>query len=316
MELTRKYNEGEIKDQEAYNEKILNLEIASLTARLALRKESGADRIQLEQQLLEKVHQQQENAKKKEEQLAKEKVQLFAEIETDAAKKARMQEDARYAEERKKYQGNTEMLELIEKKHQQNLVKIRVDAKNELFSQMQLDYDLMRKKIENDYDERIAAVEKGSSKEVSLRREKAKALADIDLGYLKAQKKILEDIIESGNIDGFELSDEQKRAFEAKLADIIKQINSVTESIKGEGIPWQHGGGASLFGVSQSDWELLFENLGTAKFRAEDLGTAFSALGGIAQEGFSLARQAIDLTASKENAALKEYQEGNDEKRK
>ncbi len=315
LELTRQYNEGEIKDQETYNEKLLELEIAMLTARLALRKESGTDRLQLEQQLLEKVHQQQENARKKDEQLAKEKAQILAEIETDAAKKARAQEDARYAEEQKKYQGNAEMLELIEKKHQQNLAKIHIDAENAWLKKQQEQHELERKQIEKNYAEQIAAA-KTVGAEAMLKREMAAALNAADLEYLKSLRDAVSVIVKEGKIDGFVLTDEQKREFEKKLADIIAQINAANGALKGEDRTKRGIGGGSLFGVAQTQWEQLFRNLKEGKAGAEDLLIALNGLGGAAQQGFQLASQAIAMTNAKEQEELKAYQKANSEKQK
>lgn len=322
LELTRQYNAGEIKDQEAYNEKILELEISSLTARLALRKESGTDRLQLEQQLLEKVHQQQENAKKKEEnakkkeeQLAKEKAQILAEIETDAVKKAEAQEDARFAEEQKKYKDNADMLELIEKKHQQNLAKIKIDAENTYLKKKQEEHDLERKRIENEYVEKIAAA-KTAGAEMMLKREMAAALSASDVEYLKSLRDAVSAIVKSGELDGFVLTEDQKREFEKKLADIVSQINAANSALKGEDRTKRGVGGGSLFGVAQAQWEQLFRNLKEGKLGAEDLLIALNGLGGAAQQGFKLASQAIALTNAKEQEELKAYQKANSEKQK
>ena len=315
VKLTRQYGDGEIKDQEAYNVKLLELEIATLTARIALRKESGADRLQLEQQLLDKTHQQQENARKKEEQLAKEKAQVLADIETDAAKKARAQEDVRYAEEQKKYQGNAEMLELIEKKHRQNLAKIRIEAENTWLKKQQEQHDLERKQLENEYTRKIAEAQT-AGEESMLKREMSAALAALDLSYLEDLRKHVKAIVDSGEFDGIVLTDEQKREFEKKLTDIIAQINAADSALKGEGRTKRGIGGGSLFGVAQSQWEQFFRNLREGKAGAEDMLIALNGIGGIAQQGFQLASQAIAMTNAKEQEELKAYQKANETKRK
>lgn len=318
VELTRQYNEGEIKDQDAYNAKLLELEIATLTARLALRKESGTDRLQLEQQLLDKTHQQQENARKKEEQLAKEKAQVLAEIETDAAKKARAQEDARYAEEQKKYQGNAEMLELIEKKHRQNLSKIELDAQNQAMSRMQRAHEIERAELENHWLDRIAQVKKGSAEEKELRRQMNQELGALDLQYLNSLHTLLEHIVDTGEFAGIAIPEEQLDAFKKKLQEVVKQITETTSALAGEadGGLWSGTGDGELFGVRQAQWEQLFDNLTRGKFGVEDLSSAITAMGGIAQEGFQLASQAIAMTNAKEQEELRAYQKANETKRK
>ena len=318
LELTRQYNEGEIKDQETYNEKLLELEIAMLTARLALRKESGTDRLQLEQQLLEKVHQQQENARKKDEQLAKEKAQILAEIETDAAKKARAQEDARYAEEQKKYQGNAEMLELIEKKHRQNLSKIELDAQNQAMSRMQRAHEIERAELENHWLDRIAQAKKGSAEEKELRRQMNQELGALDLQYLNSLHTLLEHIVDTGEFEGIAIPEEQLDAFKKKLQEVIKQITETSSALAGEsdGGFWAGTGNGELFGVRQDQWEQLFSNLSKGKFGAQDLQASLAGLGGIAQQGFQLASQAIAMTNAKEQEELRAYQKANETKRK
>lgn len=315
LELTRQYNDGEIKDQEAYNDKLLELEIASLTARLALRKESGADRLQLEQQLLDKVHQQQENARKREEQLAKDAAQIIADIETDAVKKAEAQENKRYSEEQEKYQDNASMLEWIEKRHQVAMAKIKTDAENAWLKKQQEQHELERKRIEDDYAKQIAAA-KTAGAEAMLKREMAAALNAADLEYLKGLQDAVSAIVKEGQIDGFVLTEEQKREFEKKLADIIAQINAASSALKGEDRTKKGIGGGSLFGVAQTQWEQLFRNLKEGKAGAEDLLIALNGLGGAAQQGFQLASQAIAMTNAKEQEELKAYQKANETKRK
>lgn len=53
-ELTRQYNEKEIASQGEYDDRLYQLEVATLTARLAAHKEKGADRAKIENDLQEK----------------------------------------------------------------------------------------------------------------------------------------------------------------------------------------------------------------------------------------------------------------------
>ncbi len=54
----------------------------------------------------------------------------------------------------------------------------------------------------------------------------------------------------------------------------------------------------------------------TGKNKAETLSTALNAVGGLAQQGFQLASQAISLTNAKEEKAFKDYQKNNEKKKK
>lgn len=324
LELTRQYNAGEIKDQEAYNEKILDLEIASLTARLALRKESGTDRLQLEQQLLEKVHQQQENAKKKAEQLAKKEKEALKLIEDEAAaasgieyNKKVLEEDRRYKEELAKFSGQKDALAAIERKHRRLMLQIDIEGYNELDQIEKSEYDLRRQEVESYYTEQIAQKRKGSADELALQRDMHQQLAKIDLEYLDKQRERLTKLIAAGLSGEIEFSEKQLMEFRKKLAETIKLINSVAESTKGENWKLSDGtGGGSLFGVSEAQWGQLFSNLKEGKLLADDLSNAFTALGGMAQEGFKIASQAIAMTNAKEQEELRAYQKANSEKQK
>ena len=321
-ELTRKYNEQEIATKEEYDQQLYELEVASLTARLAAGKEKGADRLKLENELLEKIAKHREDtqkaAAKKEEQLAKDKAQLLADMETDAIKKARIQEDARYAEERKKYEGNAEMLELIDKKHLLNLAKIETDAQNQKMSAMQRAHELERAERENYWLDRIAQVKKGSAEERELRKQMNQELGALDLEYLNSLHTLLEHIVETGEFEGIAIPDEQLDAFKKKLQEVIKEITETSAALAGEsdGGFWSGTGNGNLFGVSQAQWDQFFSNLSKGKLDAMDLGNAITAMGGLAQQGFAIANQAIAMTNAKEQQELKAYKKANDEKQK
>ena len=321
-ELTRKYNEQEIATKEEYDQQLYELEVASLTARLAAGKEKGADRLKLENELLEKIAKHQEDAQKdaakKEEQLAKDKAQLLADMETDAIMKARIQEDARYAEERKKYEGNAEMLELIDKKHLLNLAKIETDAQNQKMSAMQRAHELERAERENYWLDRIAHVKKGSAEEKELRKQMNQELGALDLEYLNSLHTLLEHIVETGEFEGIAIPEEQLDAFKKKLQEVIKEITETSAALAGEsdGGFWSGTGNGNLFGVSQAQWDQFFSNLSKGKLDAMDLGNAITAMGGLAQQGFAIANQAIAMTNAKEQQELKAYKKANDEKQK
>lgn len=320
VELTRKYNEQEIATKEEYDQQLYELEVASLTARLAAGKEKGAERLKLENELLEKIAKHQEDAQKaaakKEEQMAKDKAQLLADIETDAVKKARIQEDARYAEERKKYEGNAEMLELIDKKHLMNLAKIETDTQNQKMSAMQRAHELERAERENYWLDRIAQVKKGSAEEKELRKQMNQELGTLDLEYLNSLHTLLEHIVETGEFEGIAIPEEQLDAFKKKLQEVLKEITETSTALAGEsdGGFWSSTGNGNLFGVSQEQWDQFFSNLSKGKFGAIDLGNAITAMGGLAQEGFQIASQALAMTAAKEQQELKAYKKANDEK--
>lgn len=326
-ELTRQYNEDEIKSQKEYDEQLYQLEVATLTARLASRKDSSKDRLKIEVDLQNKIMKHKQDAAKEEEKLRKEREKLAEkgrkiveeemQAELSAADKKLEAEVKRYEEEKKKFQGNKDALEAIEKKHRRTMMQIRIEAENEAFKNLQSRHELERQQLENQWTARIALAKKGSGEEAELRKKMTEELARMDLVYLESLKATLETIVEAGALDGVYLNDEQILAYQKKLAEVIKQINSVKDAQKsGDAGILSGTGDASLFGVKQSDWETLFQNLKYGTLTAKDLQAAITGIGGAAQEGFKLANQAIQLTNAKEKKDLDEYKKGQDSRKK
>lgn len=313
--LTRQFNEGEIKTQQEYNEKLYQLEVSAMTARIAAKKETGADLQKIESDLQDKIMAHTLEAKKKEEDLAKIISEANAAAMTGAQKQLE-DENRRYSEEKKKYQGQKEALEAIERRHQAALRRIKATAENEAIQALQNQHSLEKQQLENQWAERIAMARKGSQEEKNLQQEAAAAIAKSDLAYLETLRKALQEIANSGKIDDIVLSDEDLLSFKKRLAEVIKEINETKASLTTENTNALAGtGDGSLFGVNQEQWEQLFYNLEQGKFKAEDLGSILQGLGGMAQDGMRLAGRAIELTNAKEEAALKEYIKVNDKKK-
>lgn len=313
--LTKRFNEGEIKTQEEYNEQLYQLEVAALSARIAARKESGADLQKIESDLQDKIMSHRLAEQKLEEQAAK----IISEARAAAltgAQKQMEEENRRYEEEKKKYQGQKDVLAAIEVRHQATMRRIAVSAENESIQDLQKRHNLEKQQLENQWAERIALAKKGSAEELELQKAAAEAIAKFDLPYLEALSQQLQEITTTGIIGESALTDEEVLAFKQKLAEVVKKINEAKASLKKEEAGALSGtGDGSLFGVSQEQWQLLFSNLEHGKLSAESLNAALQGLGGAAQEGFKLAERAINLTNAKEQAALKEYIKVNDQKK-
>lgn len=313
--LTKRFNEGEIKTQEEYNEQLYQLEVATLSARIAARKESGADLQKIESDLQDKIMSHRLAEQKLEEQAAK----IISEARTAAltgAQKQMEEENRRYEEEKKKYQGQKDVLAAIEVRHQATMRRIAVSAENESIQDLQKRHNLEKQQLENQWAERIALAKKGSAEELELQKAAAEAIAKFDLPYLEALSQQLQEITTTGIIGESTLTDEEVLAFKQKLSEVVKKINEAKASLKKEEAGALSGtGDGSLFGVSQEQWQLLFSNLEHGKLSAESLNSALQGLGGAAQEGFKLAERAINLTNAKEQAALKEYIKVNDQKK-
>lgn len=310
-ELTRQYIDGDIATQEQYEEKLYQLELSSLTARLALHKEKGADREKLEMQVqaLTLAHRKKEAAA--EENL--ESMRLDA-MEEGSRKRIAL-ENRRYEQEKKKYQGNADATEIIERKHTAALLQISIEAETQLLDKMQKDSQRAKVEIENRYLERLAIVKAGSAEELAIRREMAQKTAASDLKYLESMKRELESIISTGKVAGFAIPSDQMQEFRAKLQEVINKILQLQGAMSGSSSSiWGGTGSGELFGVSQAQWDRLFNNLQTGKMSAEDLATSISAIGNAAQEGFDMASSAIDMINAKENASAEHAKKANEAK--
>lgn len=330
-ELTRRYNEKEISSQEEYDERIYQLEVATLTARLATRKDSGAARSKIEGDLQEKIKKhsddalkrQQENEKKAGE-LAKEGAAVIAAAETDKTKAALAAEETRYAAELKKfkdtkvlYENQAAVLEAIEKKHQNNLMKIKQEAFDRSISLAESEYKKKRAAVTAEYSGQFVKEKPYSAEAATLTKERDIALMDLDLKHLQDLKIELEKLVDEKNPLGIELSPEDLTKYNLKLEETKAKIDELTiKKAKSDGGMFSGTGKGSLFGVSQDQWNEFFANLKTGKDKAESLSIALNAVGGFAQEGFQLASKAIELTNAKENKAFNEYKKNNEKKKK
>lgn len=330
-ELTRQYNEKEIASQGEYDDRIYELEVATLTARLAAHKEKGTERAKIENELQDKIKKHSEDALKKQQEnekkaadLAKEGTAIINEAETDKTKAAMAGEEARYQAELKKfketqvlYENQAAVLEAVEKKHQNKLSKIAQDGFDRRIATMESGYKVDRASITADYSTQIAAERPNSSKAATKTKERDYALLELDLKHLEELKAELEKITADKNALGIKLSQEDLAKYNLKLEETKAKINELTVSkAKSDGGFFSGTGKGSLFGVSQEEWNTFFANIDTGKNKAENLATALNAVGGLSQEGFQLASKAIELTNAKENKAFNEYKKNNEKKKK
>ena len=330
-ELTRRYNEKEIFSQEEYNERLYQLEVATLTARLAAHKEKGTERAKIENELQDKIKKHSEDALKKRQEnekkaaeLTKEGAAIITEVETDKTKAAMDGEEVRYLSELKKfketqvrYENQAAVLEAIEKKHQNKLSKIAQDGFDRRIATMESGYKVDRAAMTADYSKQIAAERPNSRKAATKTKERDYALLDLDLKHLEALKAELEKITADKNALGIKLSQEDLAKYNLKLEETKAKISELTASkAKSDGGLFSGTGKGSLFGVSQEEWNTFFANIDTGKNKAENLATALNAVGGLSQEGFQLASKAIELTNAKENKAFNEYKKNNEKKKK
>lgn len=228
-------------------------------------------------------------------------------------------EDRQYKANLERFEGNAEAIEAAERVHARNVLQIHLDYESRSLDEAKSAYELERAELENYWLERLATVRKGSAEEQNLKEQMARDLMRVDLQYLQATKSLLEDIVSTGRIAGIAIPEDKLREFSRQLQDVISKMNKLgagqqagTSADGNSPLAHQQG---YLFGISQEQWQQFFDNLEQGRLRAEDLSNAFSSIGNMAQEGFSLVSQAIDLANTKENQALEQYRRSNESRK-
>lgn len=355
VELTRQFNAGEIKSEEEYLEALYQAEQSAYKARLALHKETGADRAKIEADMqtstlkhTKDVQKRNEDAAKKEESERRKAIREMEEVQRmeqtamqayvaasdNREERTKAQEDAeevryrnelaRYEARKDKFQDYEKIVEALELQHQANLRQIRLR-----------EYDAESRENEAHHNERIAQIKAqyayeenlattSSAKKLKISREAAKAIAAENLAYLQAQASQLQTMVSTGRAGGNatdpKLSEEQLQKYRQKLQELLEQIGIAQAEVENlEGNLWGSivagTGDGSLFGISQSDWELFFQNLADGTMGVEDIQTAISAIGNIAQEAFSLTSKYMELTNAKEQKEFDDWSKQQDAKK-
>lgn len=226
-----------------------------------------------------------------------------AEAQTAVENERFEKEMAQYEAKKDKLEDYDQIVETLQRQHNNNLLKIEIDRQSAELQEMETAHKLILAQIEIEGKEKMQ-----SKKEID------RKIAAENLRFIQQQSAFLETVVSSGQIGGMSLSTEQLEQYKLKLAELRKQLLSSGDEEKG-GI-LSGTGDASLFGVSQSDWDTFFQNLQEGTLKAADLQNAVTAVGDAAQEGFKLASQAIQLTTAKEKKALDEYKKGQDSRKK
>lgn len=317
-ELMRKYNEGHIRTKEEFDELLFRLEVSSLTARLAANKEKGKAREKIEADLQSKIL----NHKQKRIQVEKDAEKLLASLEDDKTKIALEAEERRYRDEKNTFEKNksaienhAEVIEAIERKHQNNLLKIQLEKFDREQTELSKQHEIKKMKIQNLHGKNIAQMVKGSASEAEELRRINFETAKTDEEFLLARKKSLETFISGGHIDGVEFTDEQRADLEKKLQEVLKKLYDAQQIIHNEDLGLFQGTGGSLFGISDKQWEQFFIRIGEGTLRAEDMLNVFTAIGGVASEAFGIAQLSIKKTNAEEEEVFRQWKKENEEKK-
>ena len=351
-ELTRQFNEGEIKSQEEFEEQLYQIELSALNARLALGKEKGTERRKIEADIQDRIMKHAEKVRKQNEERAKKEaeekkkiaelekayLQVFIAVSDDHEEKAKAQEkaeNARYKEELEKYRAKRseltnyqQIVETLERQHQNNLRKIRLDAMEAERKDLEAQHKINLAAIQERYAYELKSASTKPRDKANMNRDNAHDMAAENVAYLQAQAFSLQRIVSSGtangNLDGLKLSNQELQKYQLQLLETLRQLKEAQAQLDGleKKSPGQMlkdmfvgTGNGSFLGVSQSDWDLLFQNIDEGTIGAKDLGTTLTAVGSAAKEGMKIATQAIGTVNAREKKAFDDWSKLNDKKK-
>ena len=321
--LRQKFADGEIATEREYQGELLALEIAALKARLAANKESGAARAKLEDQLSDKLIEQ----KKREQQQADAAEDLRIQNMTNATDR----ENADYERKKKQHAGNAAALEQLEAQHNRNLVKIELQRAMDALKQEEDEYKQSRRVMQERHKIELQTATLTKTERARLERQQYNELKVLDEEYLRSTLAQLQSLNATGtmsfrdlkgvlqtiDIDSSLLSEEEKNDLIRRIKEVNGAIDAAAEQVDELGYSFtQNQSGGSLFGFSQEDWSLFFENIGNGKFGAEELTVALLAATEAANMAIDLYSGYDKMMTTKENASLKKFKKNQDERKK
>ena len=287
LALKEKYLKKEIATKEDYDKLVLEQEIKTLEARIALNADSAEEILDMQNDLADRRIRLSEMSGKKETTSTTTSQKTRLQIIEDHLKKeeneylaARYRKEEMQRKEIAAFNGSAKEMRQMRRRHAKKLAEIDLEHLKETSA-------LLQKLINSDIKE-FQKLDLGT-----------KILSDSE--YVALQRKLQEIIrlmnqAAAGKPTGGQSAPTQPEA----------ETHSLTQGM----------GGGDLFGVSQEQWNQFFQNLEQGKFGAEGLGTAIQAIGGIAQKAMDIAYMAIDQVNAKEKADLKQYEKDNEKKKK
>lgn len=290
-------------------------EIDSLNSRIENMRNAENEILKIEDELADRSVKKRTQRDAEKYESDQEKLRKEAEVDRlkeEIALNAVDRENKRYENEKKKYKDNAAALELVEKKHQRNLTKIKLDEIEHRLSSEESNYRLERKKMVDDHKKDLQTHDYSPKKRREVIQDFNKNLLTFDTNYLNKMKTQLEGLIGSGIFEGIELdtgliSDEEMRKLKEQLQEIYTLINGGEAADSSKGSRRKKKGG-SLFGVSQEEWEGFFNG-------DFDTGAFIDALQGMVSEAMNIYSMWADKQAAVERKLLKEYKENNDKKK-
>ena len=320
--LRQKFADGEIATEQEYQTKLLALEIAFLKTRLASNKDAGEARAKLEAQLSDKLIEQ----KKREQQQAEAAEDLRIQNMTNATDR----ENADYERKKKQHAGNAAALEQLALAHNRNLTKIELQRATDALKQEENEYKQSRQVMQERHKTELQTATLTKTERARLKQQQINELKAFDEEYLRSTLTQLQALSGSGmmafrdlkgvlqtiDLDTSLLSEQEKNDLIRRIKEVEGAIDAAADKVEEVGYSFTQNRGGNLFGFSQDDWALFFDNISAGKFGAEEMTMALLAAAEAANMAMDLYASYDKMMTAKENAELKKYKKNQDTKKK
>lgn len=319
--LRKKFLDGEIATEKEYNDQLLQLNIDSLNRRLNSGELKGKERLKVEEQLTTLLLQQKKQEQKDLEEIEKQRIDSI----TDPVEK----EEALYAQQQKKYAGNTAMLEQLARSHARKLTEIKLKQALDALKTEENRYKQERDLMVNQQKEELSLATLTAAQRKKIKKQQIEELKAFDTEYytemltkvrtLFSEGQIdiptAEGLLKSIDLDSELLSDEEKRQLQEMIDTITAKLAAAKDTVKELGYSFTTKQG-DILGLSQDDWGLFFENISSGKAGADELKMALTAAAEAADMAMTLYSGYDKMMTAKENASLKKFKKNQDERKK
>ena len=324
LQLKKEYYAGEIETEEELQNRILQLEIDTLSKRLKTASLDADERVSLEEEIQDRLLQQKEAAAKKDEQIQKETLEMTAEVQDSIEQirdRALAEEKKIYDQKKKEYAGDAGAIEALEIQHQHRLSKIQMDYVNGQISEAAAIHERELAAKRNEHQEELAQAKAAGHDLKQLKAEQVEEIAAIDLAYATKLQDILDSVLNlEGKIDiklaG--LTPTELETFRKKLEEIRRLRNEMNGTA-----PENDGNGTgkkldaksktgTMLGLDGDQWSDMFDKGVDGWTRMSLAATAF---GEAAQSALDLVSLAMNRQSKIEAQQLKEYEKKQDKKR-
>lgn len=126
----------------------------------------------------------------------------------------------------------------------------------------------------------------------------------------------LKGMLQTIDLDTSLLSEQEKNDLIRRIKEVEGAIDAAADKVEEVGYSFTQNRGGNLFGFSQDDWALFFDNISAGKFGAEEMTIALLAAAEAANMAMDLYASYDKMMTAKENAELKKYKKNQDTKKK